>query len=66
MDLSLKELQNKLSSDKYVTNSKNLLNIYEDNVKDPLTDKEYLLFLERYIPYYKNNTMFELGIFLQN
>lgn len=63
MELSLKELQSKLRSDKYVKNSKTLLVIYEENVKDPLIDTDYISFLKRYLPYYKNNTMYELDIF---
>jgi hypothetical protein len=63
MELSLNELQNKLRFDKYVRNSKTLLVIYNDNLKDPLVNVEYILFLERYLPYYKNNTMYQLGIF---
>ena len=63
MELSLNELQIRLRFDKYVKNSKTLLDIYNDNFKDPLVNMEYILFLKRYLPYYKNTTMYELGIF---
>jgi len=60
--LSMRELQNKLSIDKFVKYNKTLWVIYQDNLKENI-DTEYIAFLYRYIPYYRNATMKELGIF---
>jgi len=57
----MSELQNKLSNDKYARFYKTLWEVYEDNLKENNT--EYINFLLRYIPYYKNSTMKDLGIF---
>ena len=59
--LSMSELQNKLINDKYVKFYKTLWEVYQDNLKE--NNVEYINFLLRYIPYYKNSTMKDLGIF---
>ncbi len=59
--LSLIELQNKLSKDRFIKYNKTLWGVYQDNLKE--NNIEYLLFLKKYIPYYRNSTMKELGLF---
>ena len=58
--LSMKELQNKLQSDKYALPRKTLFEVYTDNKNDPTVENEYILFLERYIPFFRNTCISEL------
>jgi hypothetical protein len=58
----MSELQNKLMNDKYAKYNKSLWNIYIDNLNEN-NNKDYLIFLLKYIPYYGNSTMKDLGIF---
>jgi hypothetical protein len=58
--LSIKELQNKLQGDKYALPRKTLFDVYTENKNDSSTQKEYILFLERYIPFFRNTTISEL------
>jgi len=59
--LNMKDLQYRLGHDKYAINNKTLWDVYQDNLKEN-NNIEYILFLEKYIPFYKNNTMKELDV----
>ena len=62
VDLSMLELQKKLQTDKFIGYSKTLNDVYQANLKENV-NIEYIAFLYRYIPYYRNSTMKELGLF---
>jgi len=55
------KLQLMLSNDKFAKNNKSLLQVYNDNIKED-SNMDYINFLKRYLPYYKNSTMRDLGI----
>ena len=60
--LSMVELHKKLQIDKFAKYNKTLLVVYQDNLKENI-NIEYIAFLYRYIPYYRNTTMKDLGLF---
>jgi hypothetical protein len=59
--LSMGNLQLVLSNDKFAKDNKSFSQVYNDNVKEN-SNMDYINFLKRYLPYYKNSTMRDLGI----